>query len=166
MTRRLALLWALALAVGASAAPRSPEQFLGYRAGADQKLATWSEISSYCRELGRESPRVLAEDVVLFGDNAGKRDRDTASSPLAGRRPVARFFVAKARSSGLDVQITDVNGWPALVMLREQAVVGVVVLETDGRLVFSLSSCVNPAKLRAMSQTAGLFRPGAEAQFS
>jgi hypothetical protein len=57
-----------------------------------------------------------------------------------------------------------VNGWPALIMLREQAVVGVVSLETDGRLVFSLSSCMNPDKLRAMSRTGGLSRPGAETQ--
>ncbi len=62
-------------------------------------------------------------------------------------------------------EIREVNGWPALIMLLEHVVVGVVSLETDGRLVFSLSGCMNPAKLSAMSRTVRLSRPGAEPTF-
>ncbi len=42
---------------------RSPEQFLGFRPGADRKLVDWSQAVAYLRELDAASPRLLLEEV-------------------------------------------------------------------------------------------------------
>lgn len=42
---------------------RSPEGFLGFKVGTDRKLADWPEIVEYFMELGRESPRIVVEDL-------------------------------------------------------------------------------------------------------
>ncbi len=89
---------------------------------------------------------VLAQDVVLYGDNAGKEGRET-TSPILGQRAVARFFVAKSRSSGLDVEITDVNGWPALVGRSGGVVTFVLNIETDGTEIVAIRSMLSPEKL-------------------
>jgi len=93
---------------------------------------------------------VLAEDVVLYGDNAGK-ERGAILRPIVGRERVARFFamrVAKLPSSpGLDVEITDVNGWPALVGRSGGAVTFVINIETDGAKIATIRSVLNPEKL-------------------
>ncbi|MFI5007715.1 MAG: M14 family zinc carboxypeptidase [Solirubrobacterales bacterium] len=41
----------------------SPESVLGFRPGADRKLADWTEIAGYFRKLGASSPRVRVEEV-------------------------------------------------------------------------------------------------------
>jgi RNA polymerase sigma-70 factor (ECF subfamily) len=89
---------------------------------------------------------VLTEDVLLFGDNAG-RGRDATVSPIAGRRAVARFFVAKSPSPGLAVEVTDVNGWPAVVGRVGGAVFFVLTIETDGEQITTIRSILAPQKL-------------------
>lgn len=89
---------------------------------------------------------VLAEDVVLYGDNAGK-GRDATVTPIAGQRVVARFFAAKARTTGLEVEITDINGWPALVARASGVVTFVMNIETDGEKIVAIRSMLNPEKL-------------------
>lgn len=106
----------------------------------------------------------LAKDARAVQDGGGQIK--TALQVIEGADKVARLYAGLSRKVDPTVryEIREVNGWPALIMLREQAVVGVVSLETDGRKVFSLSSCMNPGKLSAMSRTGGLSRPGAETQ--
>ena len=41
----------------------SPEEHLGYRVGADRKLADWPEIFEYFKKLGGASPKVVVEDL-------------------------------------------------------------------------------------------------------
>jgi RNA polymerase sigma-70 factor, ECF subfamily len=93
---------------------------------------------------------VLAEDVVLYGDNAGK-ERGAILRPIMGRANVARFFVMRTAKrpsrAGLDVQITDVNGWPAIVGRSGGTVVFVVNIETDGEKIATIRSVLNPEKL-------------------
>jgi hypothetical protein len=64
---------------------------------------------------------------------------------------VARFFasqIAKMPTShGLDVEITDVNGWPAIVGRRREAVTFVINIETDGANIVTIRSVMNPQKL-------------------
>jgi hypothetical protein len=50
-------------------------------------------------------------------------------------------------SHGLDVEITDVNGWPALVGRRDGAVTFVINIETDGAKIATIRSVTNPQKL-------------------
>ena len=93
---------------------------------------------------------VIAEDVVLYGDHAEKA-RGAIHRPIVGRDRVARFFasqVAKLPSShGIDVEITDVNGWPAIVGRSGGAVAFVINIETDGAKIATIRSVMNPQKL-------------------
>jgi len=93
---------------------------------------------------------VLAEDVVLYGDNAGK-ERGAILRPIAGRANVARFFAKRVAglpaSHGLEVEITDVNGWPAIVARSGGAVTFVINIETDGAKIATIRSILNPDKL-------------------
>lgn len=94
---------------------------------------------------------VLADDVVLYGDNAG-RERGAILGPIFGRDNVARFFakkVAKVPDPGaLEVQITEVNGWPAIVARRAGSAVFVINIETDAGKIATIRSILNPEKLR------------------
>jgi RNA polymerase sigma-70 factor (ECF subfamily) len=89
---------------------------------------------------------VLAEDVVLYGDNAGK-GREATVTPIGGQRAVARFFAAKRGSNGLDVEIADVNGWPAVVGRVGGIVTFVINIETDGDRIVAIRSMLSPEKL-------------------
>ena len=93
---------------------------------------------------------VIAEDVVLYGDH-GEKVRGAILRPILGRERVARFFasqIAKLPSArGLDVEITDVNGWPALVGRSGRAVTFVISIETDGAKIATIRSVMSPQKL-------------------
>jgi RNA polymerase sigma-70 factor (ECF subfamily) len=89
---------------------------------------------------------VLAEDVVLYGDNAGK-GRHAAIPPVVGQRRVARFFVATPPSPDLAVEVTDVNGWPSIVGRVGGNVFFVLAIETDGTRITAIRSMLNPEKL-------------------
>lgn len=104
----------------------------------------------------------LAKDARAVQDGGGQIK--TALLVIEGAEKVARLYAGLSRKVDPNVryEIREVNAWPALIMRRAQVVVGVVSLETDGRLVFGLSSCMNPNKLLAMSRSGGLSRPGAE----
>ncbi|HET7542264.1 MAG TPA: RNA polymerase sigma factor SigJ [Polyangiaceae bacterium] len=92
---------------------------------------------------------VVAEDVVLYGDH-GEVPRGI-QRPILGRANVARFFakqVAKiGPAHGLEGEIADVNGWPALVVRRGDAVAFVVIVETDGTQITTIRSVLDPKKL-------------------
>lgn len=94
---------------------------------------------------------VLADDVVLYGDNAGK-ERGAILRPIEGRDNVARFFakrVAKVPDPhALDVEITEVNGWPAIVARRGGTVSFVINIETHAGTITTIRSVLNPDKLR------------------
>ncbi len=91
---------------------------------------------------------VLAEDVALYGDNAGK-GKDATVTPIMGRRAVSRFFAAKSSASdGRAIEIADVNGWPAVIGRVGGVVTFVINIETDGEKIVAIRSCLSPEKLR------------------
>ncbi len=94
----------------------------------------------------------LAEDVRAVMDGGGQAK--TALKVIRGADRVARLYIglSKKVDPGLRFEVRDVNGWPALVMLRDSALVSVTALETDGALIFGISVCLNPKKLAAMSR--------------
>lgn len=60
----MAAVLALATAApGAGARLESPEKFLGFKPGADYKLAGWEKIEGYFRQAGRASDRVRIQDI-------------------------------------------------------------------------------------------------------
>ncbi len=94
---------------------------------------------------------VLAEDVALYGDNAGKDVRGAILRPILGRRNVALFFAKKSAKlpaeARLEVEIADVNGWPAVIGRSGGAVTFVINIETDGSKIATIRSVLNPQKL-------------------
>lgn len=94
---------------------------------------------------------VVAEDIVLYGDH-GVKAPGVILVPILGRANVARFFIrsiAKMPAGhGLDHEVIDVNGWPALVGRRGGVVAFVLNIETDGTQITTIRSVLNPQKLR------------------
>jgi RNA polymerase sigma-70 factor (ECF subfamily) len=94
---------------------------------------------------------VVAEDIVLYGDH-GVKAPGVILVPISGRANVARFFaksVAKMPPGHLlDHDVTDVNGWPALVGRRGGTVAFVLNIETDGTHITTIRSVLNPQKLQ------------------
>ena len=96
------MLWTLsfllAVAATAAAAPPSPESVLGFRPGADRKLADWTQIVDYFRRLDAASDRVKVEEVgrttedrpfLVVGDHVreehGAPRGDPPREPAPGR---------------------------------------------------------------------------------
>jgi RNA polymerase sigma-70 factor, ECF subfamily len=93
---------------------------------------------------------VIAEDVVLYGDH-GVKERGVILRPILGRANVARFFASQRAKmpagQALEVEIADVNGWPALIGRMGSTVTFVVNIETQGEHITAIRSVLNPAKL-------------------
>ena len=97
-----------------------------------------------------ELESLLAEDVVLHGDGGGRVP--AIARPLQGHTRVAKALAGWARigaRGGFDFRPVEVNGQPgALTLDSEGRIIGVLALEiVDGRIQ-SISSVVNPDKLR------------------
>ena len=94
---------------------------------------------------------LLAHDVVLHGDGGGKAP--ALARPLHGRSRVARTLLAwgrqGVRAAGGTIRQVEVNGQPGAVLLdREDRLVGVMALDIADGQVKGVSSIVNPDKLR------------------
>jgi RNA polymerase sigma-70 factor (TIGR02957 family) len=94
---------------------------------------------------------LLAHDVHLTGDGGGKVPALARS--LHGRNRVARTLInwlrLAVRVPGISLRPVEVNGGPgALFLDDQQRLVAVWALEITGGQVTSISSVVNPDKLR------------------
>ncbi len=100
----------------------------------------------------------LAEEARAVMDGGGQVK--TALNVVLGAARVARLYAGLSRKvdPGFRYEVREVNGWPALIVLRAGTIVSVSAIETDGQLVFGISVCLNPAKLLAMSRSGGLAR--------
>ncbi len=100
---------------------------------------------------------LLASEVELTGDGGGKVPALARS--LRGRSRVARtlinWFRLAARLPGVSLRPIEINGGPgALYLDAEQRLLGVIALEvTDGQIQ-SVSSIVNPDKLKHLGPVA------------
>jgi RNA polymerase sigma-70 factor (ECF subfamily) len=93
--------------------------------------------------------RMLADDVVLYGDGGGKAPAIT--QPLHGATQVARFLIGLQRLSariGVHLEPRSVNAAPgALAVDASGSCVGVLTVDVyDGR-VLTVRSLINPDKL-------------------
>ncbi|MGZ6635915.1 MAG: RNA polymerase sigma-70 factor [Solirubrobacteraceae bacterium] len=92
---------------------------------------------------------LLAHDVALTGDGGGKVP--TLARPLRGRSHVARMLIDSviARVPEVSLRLAEVNGGPgALYLDGQQRLIGVVALDIADGQITSISSIVNPDKLK------------------
>jgi RNA polymerase sigma-70 factor (ECF subfamily) len=91
---------------------------------------------------------LLAHDVTSWADGGGKV-RGAALNPVRGAESVARLFIGimKKAPAGITPELTEVNGWPALVLWLDGAAFDVISFETDGEHIHAIRSVLNPEKL-------------------
>jgi Sigma-70, region 4/SnoaL-like domain len=102
---------------------------------------------------------LLAHDVVLRGDGGGKAP--ALKRAIHGRARVARTLVAGLRAGtrlvGFSLRREEVNGQPgALFLDREGRLIAVMSLDVAEGQIQSVSSIVNPDKLRHLGPLADL----------
>jgi RNA polymerase sigma-70 factor (TIGR02957 family) len=103
---------------------------------------------------------LLAADVELHGDGGGKAP--ALARPLHGRDRVARALSAwlhagRERIGEVSIRRTDVNGQPGAIFLTEDgSVISVLALGISEGQITSVSSIVNPDKLRHIGRVADL----------
>jgi hypothetical protein len=102
---------------------------------------------------------LLAHDVVLRGDGGGKVP--ALARALHGRARVARTLTAGLRAltrfGGITSRREEVNGQPgALFFDREGGLIAVMILDVAEGQIQSVSSIVNPDKLRHLGPVANL----------
>jgi RNA polymerase sigma-70 factor (ECF subfamily) len=100
---------------------------------------------------------LLAPDATLWADGGGKFKAPLR--PIHGADKIARFFVAvggDALSPGVTLEITEVNGGPAAVLVGPDGAIGVlqVDLGDDGR-VTDVRMIGNPDKLAGLATLRG-----------
>lgn len=100
--------------------------------------------------------RMLADDVVVYGDGGGKAPQ--WSAPITGVDRVARLFAGlgrQMREIGLRVELRSVNGQPgAAVRDPEGRLVNVFALDIHDGAVRTIRSVINPDKLRHLGPVA------------
>jgi len=94
---------------------------------------------------------LLAEDVVMTADGGGKAS--TATHPLHGANPVARFWIGlmKRLAGEISAEILEVNGRKALFIRAPESVGdSLVSFEMDAGKIRSFQVIRNPDKLHSI----------------
>jgi hypothetical protein len=104
---------------------------------------------------------LLAHDVELTGDGGGKVP--ALARTMRGRSRVARTVLSwmrlAARAPGVSIRLAEVNGGAgALFLDGQERLVGVVGLDVVDGQIRSISSIVNPDKLRHLGPVGDLRR--------
>ncbi len=100
---------------------------------------------------------LLAEDVLLTADGGGKAS--SATRPIAGRDPVARFWLGlmKRMPSSFTIEIHQVNGRPAVMIRDPLGTQGIgfslITFEMDGGKIRAFQVMRNPDKLQGIPPT-------------
>ena len=92
---------------------------------------------------------LLAEDVVEYGDGGGRVR--AGIHPIYGREKVLRLIEHTAKLfAGAEARIINLNGAPAMVMLRDGEPTDVAFLEVAAGRIHELRFIRNPEKLGAV----------------
>ncbi len=95
---------------------------------------------------------LLAEDVTFWADGGGKV-KGAALHQVAGRDAVARFILAstpifrRTLPEGSRVELTEVNGQPALITRAGDRAFAVLTIEVEAQRIKTIRNIVNPDKL-------------------
>lgn len=92
--------------------------------------------------------RLLAEDVTVWSDGGGKVT-GAARQPIQGREHVTRAFIKQLSRApeGTTVEVSEVNGFPAVLIRVSGEVMGVLTIEVADGLIRAIRSVANPDKL-------------------
>ena len=104
--------------------------------------------------VGEMTPlmNLLAEDVTFWADGGGKV-KGAATHPITGRAAVARFFLETRNifrsilPEGSRVELTEVNGQPALITRAGDRAFAVLTIEVEAQHIKTIRNIVNPDKL-------------------
>jgi RNA polymerase sigma-70 factor (ECF subfamily) len=102
--------------------------------------------------------RLLAEDVVFYGDGGGKAP--AILQPLSGAVEVARFLDGLRRQGerfSVTLEPVEANGQPAARIVAGGVLYGVLCLEIDGDRVVGLRNQINPDKLGHLGEVGDMF---------
>jgi RNA polymerase sigma-70 factor (ECF subfamily) len=90
---------------------------------------------------------LLAEDITLWTDGGGKTR--AAVRPLHGPETVARFILGVVRKAppNIEVEVTEVNGDPGLLLRVDGAPFAAMAMELDEHCIHAIRTIVNPDKL-------------------
>lgn len=99
---------------------------------------------------------LLKEDISFYGDGGGKAT--SATQPLFGRDPVARFILGLFRKAPVPAPLFNllmVNGLPALALFDAvtQAPITCICFEHEGEAIVSFFFIRNPDKLKNICYT-------------
>lgn len=113
-----------------------------------------------------ELERLLAEDVVFYGDGGGKAP--AVARPLHGALQVARFLVGLRRAGSrfdASFEAVQANGQPGLrLLIGDGELVGLMSLQIVDSRVVAIHNQINPDKLAHLGPVgdlAALMRDGA-----
>ncbi|MPZ59709.1 MAG: RNA polymerase sigma-70 factor [Propionibacteriales bacterium] len=102
--------------------------------------------------------RLLAEDVVFYGDGGGTGFG--LPNPVHGRGRVSRLlqgFMRQVNQAGLTLVPVEVNGQPgAQCLTGDGRLVNVISIDVGDGLIQTVRSVINPAKLRHLAPLADL----------
>ena len=98
---------------------------------------------------------MLAQDAHAWTDGGGKVQ--AAGKVVHGRSNVARFFLGLVRKEGamvgeLRLELGELNGWPAALMLLGDRVYCTCGIETDGTQIAAVHVVLNPDKLAGIER--------------
>ena len=92
---------------------------------------------------------MLAADATAWSDGGGRVR--AALKPVLGADAVARFLIGVGKKTppgpGTIIELTNVNGWPALITRVGATANMMLTIETDGDKVFGVHIILNPDKL-------------------
>lgn len=91
---------------------------------------------------------LLAAEVTLHSDGGGKAT--SARHPVVGVDKVIRllFGLQRFRTEQTRVELAEVNGALAILILEGAVIRVVMTVETDGKRIYAIRSVLNPDKLR------------------
>ena len=131
--------------------------------GVASQAETRSALEAFMRALDTGDLQhlvdVLAPDVVALGDGGGIKQ--ALPRPVMGADKVGKLMgvgIAAAKQLGMSMELTQVNGWPALIIRLEGALDSVMTVRVEEGLVSAIYTVRNPEKLSRMMYEAAVAR--------
>ena len=122
-------------------------------------------LQRFAKASGSSDPQemmaLLAPDAIAYTDGGGRVS--AALNPIYGPDKIARFISGLGRkfyaNATLNMDMTELNGRPAIVVREGDEMLGVMTIETDGEKITTLYGLRNPDKLQRVMNLLKLSAP-------